>query len=65
MKACKFKLSGLLLYARARMLHFCGVDSVGELRVDVLNGFLSNNKARYHRLTGFNALLEITKHMLL
>ena len=41
---------------------------IDELRVDVLNGssgFLSGNKARYHRPTGFTALLETTKHMLL
>ena len=37
--------------------------AIGVLRVDVLNGssgILSDNKARYHRPTGFNALLEIT-----
>ena len=36
---------------------------IGELQVDVLNGssgISSDNKARYHRLTGFIALLKIT-----
>ena len=39
---------------------------IRELRVDVLNGysgFLSDNKACYHRLTGYNALLEITRSL--
>ena len=48
-------------------MHFAVLTMMllGELRVDVLNGVLSDNKARYHRPTGFTALLEITKHMLL
>ena len=46
----------------------CKRSIIGELRVDVLKGslgFLSDNKASYHRQKGFTALLEITKQMLL
>ena len=41
------------------------IETIGELQVDILDvysGILSDNKACYHRSTGFTALLEITKH---
>ena len=42
-------------------------SGIGELRVDlqdVYSGILSDNKACYHRPTGFTALLEMTKYIL-